>query len=283
MSKTINVEYTNPTTGVQSTIQVTVDIEKYRKDTEEGAVESFFLKATATGASAIYESIDDLISDLLDGKPSKPKKGVVQALIDTKLEDPWTTLSVTPDADAAGFVADVPCVILDKYGSEIGWFTPSVVGSDFTLPAFGTDCEIGWIVQQAQNFASSEGENSQLGVKAQLEQPSAPTGVTVTGASSPLSVAFTAPSDEVIQYYDIYCIKSATEPASIEPNCLPSVADSVAVTGNSVTEYFDEDDMELKSLVTGTYFIGVVAKDGPGMVDVNESEIGWSASKSITV
>ena len=107
--------------------------------------------------------------------------------------------------------------------------------------------------------------------------------MTATGTGSPLTVAFTAPSDEVIACYDIYCIKAATVPASIEPNCLPSVADSVAVTGNSVTQYFDEADMTLKNLVSGTYFIGVVAKDGAGMVDVNESEIGWSASKTITV
>ena len=135
MSKTINVEYTNPITGAESTIQVTIDIDRYRRDTEEGATENFFLKATASGAVAIMENIDDLISDLLDGKPSHPKKGVVQALIDTTFDSPWTSLSVTPHADDAGFVEGIPCVVLDKYGSVVGWFTAGAITSEIAISA----------------------------------------------------------------------------------------------------------------------------------------------------
>lgn len=84
MAKTIQIEYTNPVTGAQVTKQVSIDVERYRRDTEEGAVENFFLKATASGSSAILENIDDLIADLLDGRPSHKRYGIVQSLVDTQ-------------------------------------------------------------------------------------------------------------------------------------------------------------------------------------------------------
>jgi len=290
MAKTITIEYTNPVTGAQATKQVSVDIERYRRDTEEGAVESFFLKATASGCDAILENIDDLIVDLLDGKPSKNRYGVVQSYIDTAFTANGNTLSVTPAADEAGFVADVPCVVMDKYGNVIDWFIPSAVSADFTIPTTGAaaleqDCKVGWIVQQAKYFLSPLGENSQLGIKAQSEQPSSPTEVSGSGSvSGGINVSWTKPTDAVIKYYDIYCYKT-TKPDVIEPNALPSVADRAASLSSSnvnLTQYFDESTMELKNLDAGTYYVGVVAKDGAGMVDVNESEIAWSDAITIT-
>ena len=293
MAKTINIEYTDPITGAEKTVQVTIDVDRYRKDSEEGPTENFFLKASATGASVINEEIDDLISDILDGKPSGHRSEVIQSLVDTAFTADGTTLSVTPEANTAGFLPNIPCVVMDKYGNVIDWFIPSGVSADFTIPAGPTgdaalhyDCEVGWIVQQAKYFYSPLGENSQLGIKAQLERPTTPTAVVVTGTGSPLSVAWTKPVGAVITHYDIYCIKADAEPTSIEPNSLPSVADraaGLASSGVSVTQYFDQDDMELKNLVTGNYFIGVVAKDGSGMVEVNESAIGWSEVKAITI
>lgn len=290
MPKTITIEYTNPVTGAQATRQVSVDIERYRRDTEEGAVESFFLKATASGCDPILENIDDLIVDLLDGKPSKNRYGVVQTYIDTDFTANGDTLSVTPAANNAGFVANVPCVVMDKYGHVIDWFIPTEIGADFTIPTTGkaaleVDCKVGWIVQQAKWFHSPLGENSQLGIKAQSEQPSSPTGVSGSGSvSGGINVSWTKPSDAVIKYYDIYCYKG-TKPDVIEPNALPSVADRDASLGSSnvnLTKYFDESTMELKNLDAGTYYVGVVAKDGAGMVDVNESEIAWSDAITIS-
>lgn len=291
MSKTINIEYTDPVTGAEKTTQITIDVDRYRKDTELGDVENFFVKATGSGASPMLINVDDLIADILDARPSRPKKGVVQALIDTQFSANGTTLSVTPDADDAGFVALVPCVVLDKYGTEIAWFIPTVVAANITIPAanegaLAENCEIGWIVQQAKSFLSGEGENSQPGIKAQLERPNAPTAVAGTGGSATITAAhFTKPADVVITHYDIYVIKADVVPASIEPNCLPTIADraaSAASTGITLSEYFDEDDMTLKSLVAGTFFIGVIAKDGPGMVNVNESAIGWSVGITVS-
>lgn len=290
MAKNISVEYTNPVTGAQATIQVTVDIERYRVDTEEGATENFFLKATASGASPIMENVDDLISDLLDGRPSGIRRNIVQSLVDTGFTALGTTLSVTPAANVQGFVQDVPCCVLDKYGSVKDWFIPSAVGADFTIPttgagALGVDAEVGWIVQQAKSFVSPLGENSQLGIKAQLEKPSTPTGVTGSGTvSGGINVSWTKPSDAVIRYYDIYAFKVDTQPSVIEPNCLPSVADRAASLGSTnvnITQYFDEATMELANLTAGDYFVCVVAKDGAGMVKVNESALGWSAKVTI--
>jgi hypothetical protein len=292
MGKNINVEYTKPVTGLQATVQATVEIERYRRDTEEGAMENFFLKVTASGATLITEDVDDLVADLLDGKPSGVKKGVVQAMVDAAFTADGTTLSVTPAADVAGFVAHVPCVVLDKYGSVIDWFIPTAIGADFTIPAgpseeaaLHNDCEIGWIVQQAQAFLSPLGENSQLGIKAQLERPSTPTGVSGSGSvGAGINVGWTKPSDVVIQYYDVYCIKASVQPTIIEPNDLPSVEDRAASLGSvdvNLTQYFDETTMELKALDAGDYFVGVVAKDGAGRYKINESAIGWSAKITI--
>ncbi len=290
MAKTIQIEYTNPVTGVQSTKQVSIEVERYRKDTEEGATENFFLKATASGSVAICRNIDDLVADLLDGRPSLQRNGVVQSLIDTQFTSGGTALSVTPHADDAGFVANVPCVVLSKYGTVVGWFIPTVAGADFTIPAANEgaldhDCEVGWIVQQAEEFLSPLGENSELGIKAQSEQPAVPTTVAGSGSvGAGITISFTKPADVVIAFYDIYVIKSATEPASIEPNSLASMANraaSAASTGINLTQYFDQSIMELTALDAGTYFVGVVAKDGTGMVEVNESEIAWSAAITI--
>jgi hypothetical protein len=291
MGKNISVEYTDPITGAQKTTQVTVDIERYRVDGEEGATENFFLKATASGAQAIMENIDDLIADLLDGRPSGIRRNIVQSLIDTAFTANGTTLSVTPAANVQEFVANVPCVVMDKYGSVKDWFIPTVVAADFTIPdtgegALGVDCEVGWIVQQAKSFASPLGENSQLGVKAQLEKPTTPTGVTGSGSvSSGINVSWTKPNDVVIKYYDIYCLKVDVQPSVIEPNDLPSVADraaSLASIDVNLPQYFDEATMELTNLVAGDYFVCVVAKDALGMVKVNESALGWSTKITIS-
>jgi hypothetical protein len=290
MAKNISVEYTNPVTGAQTTIQVAVDIERYRVDTEEGATENFFLKATASGAQPIMENVDDLIADLLDGRPSGIRRNVVQSLIDTAFTANGVTLSVMPVANAAGFVANVPCVVMDKYGSVKDWFIPTAIGTEFTIPAtgegaLGVDCKVGWIVQQAKSFASPLGENSQLGIKAQLEKPTTPTGVTATGTvAGGINVSWTKPSDAVIKYYDIYAFKVDTQPSVIEPNDLPSVADrasSLTSSNVNITQYFNETTMELANLVAGDYFICVVAKDALGMVKVNESALGWTAKVTI--
>jgi hypothetical protein len=258
MGKNISVEYTDPITGAQKTTQVTVDIERYRVDGEEGATENFFLKATASGAQAIMENIDDLIADLLDGRPSGIRRNIVQSLIDTAFTANGTTLSVTPAANVQEFVANVPCVVMDKYGSVKDWFIPTVVAADFTIPdtgegALGVDCEVGVI-----------GSGS---------------------VSSGINVSWTKPNDVVIKYYDIYCLKVDVQPSVIEPNDLPSVVDraaSLASIDVNLTQYFDEATMELTNLVAGDYFVCVVAKDALGMVKVNESALGWSTKITIS-
>ncbi len=288
MAKTINIEYTNPVTGAQATIQVTIDIDRYRVDTEEGATENFFLKGTASGASAVLENVDDLVSDLLDGRPSGARRGIVQSLVDIAFTAAGATLFLDGNPETLGFEANTPCVLLDQYGRVKDWFIPSAVGSSYlTIPTTGAaslevDAEVGWIVQMAESFLSPLGENSMLGIKAQLERPTTPTAVTGSGTvSGGINAGWTKPADVVIAYYDIYCIKAATVPTSTQPNSLPSVADraaSLASSAVNLTQYFDQTTMELKALDAGTYFIGVVAKDGAGMVDVNESRIGWSAA-----
>jgi hypothetical protein len=180
----------------------------------------------------------------------------------------------------------VPCVVLDKYGHVKGYFIPTVVGADFTIPvanegALAVDCKVGWIVQQLQPFLSSLGANSQLGVKAQSEKPTTPTAVTGAGSvGAGINTGWTKPADAVIAFYDIYCYKT-TKPLVIEPNAQPSVSDraaSLGSTGVNLTQYFDETDMLLHALDAGTYFVAVVAKDAPGQVNVNESALAWSAA-----
>jgi hypothetical protein len=100
-----------------------------------------------------------------------------------------------------------------------------------------------------------------------------------------INVGWTKPSDAVIRYYDIYCLKVNTQPSIIQPNDLPSVADrdaGLSSTGVNLTQYFDEATMELVNLVAGDYFVCVVAKDAAGMVKVNESALGWSAKITIS-
>lgn len=291
MSKQITVEYTNPVTGAQATKQVTIDVERYRRDTELGSVENFFLKGYASGNSDILEALDDLVSDLLDARPSSARYGVIQSLVDAAFTALADTLYLKGNPATLGFEANVPCVVMDKYGRVKDWFIPSAVGSTYlTIPttgaaALGVDVKIGWIVQKAAPLASPLGENSQLGIKAQSERPSAPTAVTGSGSvAGGINVSWTKPADAVVKYYDIYCIKASAQPTVIEPNDLPSVSDraaSLASSNVNLTQYFDEDDMQLHSLVAGDYFVAVVAKDGSGMMNVNESALGWSAKITI--
>lgn len=291
MSKTIVIEYTDPVTGSQKTKQVTVDIERYRKDTELGPVEDFFLKGSATGAGDVLESLNELVADILDGKPSSARYQIIQSLIDAAFTAMGATLAMKGNPITLGFVASVPCVVMDKYGRVKDWFIPTSVGSSFlTIPTSGeaalsVNCEVNWIVQKAAGFASPLGENSQPGVKAQSERPTTPTAVTGSGSvSGGINVSWTKPSDAVIQYYDIYVIKADVVPTVIEPNDRPTILDRAANLASSAvncTQRFDESDMTLKSLIAGNYFVGVVAKDGAGHIDINESAIGWSAMVTI--
>lgn len=299
MPKSITVEYTNPATGAQAVATVTIDIEKYRKDTETGAAENFFLKAAAAGVSDVAEGIDDLVADILDGRPSSACRGAVQAYVDTPF-DAWnTTLSVTPRADEAGFQAGVPCVVMSKYGTVLDYFIPTNVGADFTLEGsaaghtaacLGVDVPVGAIVQQLAYRMSPLGENSALGVKAQLEQPGPPSVSAVASGGTGVRVTVNAPTSRnaVVRAYDIYVSNQPLgTPPRIEPNRVPDLADwaGPGTAGSAqavVGTYGGGADAGGGSIGSGTWYVVAVAKDGSGFTDVNESPLSNAAVVTIT-
>lgn len=299
MPKSITVEYTNPATGAQAVATVTIDIEKYRRDTETGAAENFFLKATAAGASDVVEGIDNLVADILDGRPSTSCRGVIQAYVDAPFEAWETTLSVTPPADQAGFQAGVPCVVMSKYGEVLDYFIPAAVGADFTLEGsasghtvacLGADVSVGAIVQQLGYRMSPMGENSALGVKAQLEQPGPPSISAVASGGTGIRVTLNAPTSRnaVVQAYDIYVSDEPYgTPPRIEPNRAPDRLDwtgpGTAGSAQAVVDtYGGGSAAGGGSIGAGTWYVVAVAKDGLGFVDVNESPLSNVAVVTIT-
>jgi hypothetical protein len=290
MPKTVTVEYTNPATGAQSVATVTVDIEKYRKDTESGAAENFFLKASASGVTDVVEDVDALIADLLDGKPSSAGHGVVQAYVDAEFEAYGTSLSVTPSAQEAGFQAGVPCVVMSRYGTVLDYFIPTEVGADFVLEGsaaghtaacLGVDVPVGAIVQQVRHAGSPLGENSVLGVKAQLEQPGPPSVSAVASGGTGIRVTLNAPASRnaVVKAYDIYVSDSELgSPPRIEPNRVADKQDwaGPGTSGSAqvvVDTYGGGSAAGGGSIGSGTWYVVAVAKDGSGFADVNESPL----------
>ncbi|MBW2123898.1 MAG: hypothetical protein JRH07_18935 [Deltaproteobacteria bacterium] len=188
-------------------------------------------------------------------------------------------------------------MVLSKYGTVIDHAIPSAVNSgSFTLPTTGEgaldqDAEVGFIVQAAKEFASSLGENSQLGIKAQLERPAGVTGLSASdGGSQTIDMTCTASTDTVVTKYDVYVLKDSqlavpgVAPTTIEPNTVPSKEDLTAAQVASVTgidKYFDLTNLELTAIAAADYWVIVVAKDGAGMADVNESALVVSSKVTV--
>lgn len=299
MSKSITVEYTRPSDGAQMTKQVTIDIEKYRVDTEEGSKEKFFLKGSASGASDDYIDIEDILANLLDGRPSGEQYAIekLQTYVDTAFTSGGTDLECTPDPNTLGFVADVPLVILSKYGTVLAYCIPtSIAAGKFVVPAanegaVGCDVPVGAIVQQLKERVSSLGENSVLGIKAQLEQPAGVTTLAVEDAGSQtIDMTCVASTDSVVAYYDVYVIKDSqlpvpgVAPTTIEPNMVPTLADRTAaqiVDEDGIDEYFHLTTYTLTAIDADDYWVIVVAKDGSGMDNINESALVVSSKLTV--
>jgi len=299
MSKTITVEYTNPSDGSQLTKQVTVDIEKYRVDTEEGSKEKFFLKGSASGATDMYIDVEKVVANLLDGRPSGEDYAIekLQTYVDTAFTSGGTDLECTPDPNSLSFVAEVPLVILTKYGTVLAYCIPtSIAAGKFVVPAanegaVGCNVPVGAIVQQLVYRGSSLGENSQLGIKAQLEQPAGVTTLAVEDAGSQtIDMTCVASVSSVVSYYDVYVIKDSqlsvpgTAPTTIEPNTVPSEANKTAaqiVDLDGISQYFDLTTYALTSISAGDYWVIVVAKDGSGMDNINESALVVSSKLTV--
>jgi hypothetical protein len=294
MAIVMTVEYKDPADSAIKTKSVTMDIARFRPDSEPSVIEKVFLKASASGYSDVYEDIDRLSSDILDGKPSSARFGITQSYIDTAFSSGGTALSVTPAANASGnaFVVDVPCVVLSAYGTVVGYFTPTAVSADFTLEATGAgslqaNADIGAIVQQFKVFDSPIGENAIVGIKAQLERPGTPSATVAAGAGTSLDVTITAPTTKVstVTHYDIYASDATLlvdGTPVIEPNRTPDKADVTAASigsAQNITTYGGGTDAGGGTMSgTTTYYVVVVAKDGAGQVDVNESALSTQVS-----
>lgn len=293
MSEIINMQYRDPNTGALTTKNVTVDVSTLKRYTDVGTFQTVCLYAKA-GTAEIYEHAADLVEDIFDGKPSKPKSGVSQVTVAASAAAAATSITTYENAETLGIEANVPCAVLSTYGTIVDYIVPSAVsGTTITVPDSGweslaVDIKKGYLIQKLEPQESSLGDNSVFGVRAQLERPDPPTLTAEDNGSTAINVTLTAPSSNayVIKYYDIYVIDDSedfdvTNPA-IDPNRVPDVADTTTVgSAITVTTYGGGTDAGGGTIVAGTYYVVAVSKDGSGVYNINESVLSSVATVTV--
>ena len=293
MGLSVVQRYTNPTTGIESQVTVSFTVEEVRLDDAVGSAKTPVLKATAAGTQTAMESVEDIVTNLLDGKPSSPSSGVYACEIPEILAQSEEVLNLTATLMAQlGDPVEDDYLLLMSDVDELGEvvLVTTVAGNDLSLQsASGTagpdnDYSKGSIVINLTRslpriLSSSLGISDALGVKAQKEQLTAPTVTAAKVSGSEARIRITDAGQIRARYYDVYMFN--VDPGDdVIINRVPDVADlDVASLGFSGT-FYDAyattwgggSDAGGGDLSSGTYFATAVAKDGTGGADVVESD-----------
>jgi predicted RNase H-like HicB family nuclease len=290
--------YTDPADGDPATAQANVSLQQLNDpDAGIGGQESAFLSATTAGSDAdgntfeaVRENIDELIADLIEGKPStySDRQDIVQAMISEKEVAAASSITVYGSATTIGFVADVPCCIISDFGTVVDWVIPSAVDATLTIPttgagALGANIYKGYLIQQcpAAGFVSSLARSGIFGIRSQLQRPAVPTVVLADGGTS-IDVTITAPTSngETIVSYDIF-VSDADDfsDGTIPVGVAPDVEDTTTVgSAVNVTTYKGgATEGNGGDISAATWYVAVIAKTATGRYDFDQSAVVQSS------
>ena len=283
-SFSITQRYTSPNTGTQTSAQVNVDIVSQRPDDGSGSGANSYLKATGANLDDVLLDIDSLVETIIEGKPSSPRADVVGTMLANGYNDAAVSGIYIYVDSATGFSAKDCISIADDHdgtGAESRYIV-SIASTKFTLNVACDNAHIlGGIVQLLAPVGASIGVDSVPGIKAQLERPGTPTAAVVgsfSGAAGVAQVTITAPASDaaVITAYDVYArLSSVGFPANgeIPPNEIPVIEDVTSIASAvNANQYYNATTKALAAMAaTTSYDIRVVAKDGTGQHNINES------------
>jgi len=245
MSIAIRQRYTRANDQTQQEQNVNVSVDRTRVDKEGQEVDVAILKATAGGLT-YFKEITELVQDLLDGAPNKSSNLYPYAFLEDLFDvsDPSISLSATAleklNLEAGDFILIMTDFSVDHRTDLLSANTfrrfvcHEIAGSGpFTVslqrivngavPTFADNNLAflkGSIIVNLSKVKvdSNLGDEGQLGLKAQLEQPTTPTASAVGGAGQ-VDVTITESTDLAVVAYQVY-IRS-TRPTAITPDMVP--------------------------------------------------------------
>jgi hypothetical protein len=237
-------------------------------------------RATATGP----------VDDAINGRRTSFRTGLSGAFLSAKEPAGETAIAVDDDD---GFAAGDPIAIFNTSSDGVPTspeyhLVDSVAANVITLAGSGLTgamYEGARIVNLADRaFDVAVGIDGRPGVKSQLTAPSA-VSIAIVEDSGDIAVTITANDEDEATHFDTYVRDARFR--KIEPGWVPDDADrtDVASAFNVTTFEGGADcvpDGGGGALVSsGTYYVAVVAKNGAGVRDVDES--GMSNVEEITL
>lgn len=286
----ITQQYTNPATGLNSEVNLTAELIKLRLDSQtDTPKEDWCIRLSGGGVSSYVASVNNIVEDGLDGRPSSAPSGKIWTRVKTATAG---ATAVIPVDWTTGFVEGDVVALLKSDGTYEYAYVDAVVAATsiavysvqagVAVAGFVQAVKIGDRILNVANevYTSSLGEGSVLGLKSQLEKPGTPTFVLAQGAGNSIGVTITAPASNsaTIAYYDVYVsdVAFTTIPVGQEPDSKnnASIVSAINVTtfGGGANARMFADAGAGGAIGTGTaYWVAVVAKTGTGLQDVNMS------------
>jgi hypothetical protein len=281
MAVSITQRYTDPTTGLEKTKTVTVDIRRSRLDSTVSDAETFVLRGSSSGNDDVDIDVSSIVQDILDGKPSRAQDSKSESYLTAPTASGQTIVSVF---DASKFAVGDVVALKNNYddtGTNVDYAVVSAInGSALTLSTDDSGTGLGKafienaVVQNlvSEHWGASTGLGGSLGEKAQLERPAPVTDLAISDAAgNSVDVSFIeSKSAGVVSVYDIY-VSRATLFTGIPANRKAIYSDVVYGSGKfNVTQYNEADNVAYSLGSAQKVHIYVVPKTGSGQFDVDE-------------
>lgn len=255
----IRQSYLDATSGKRHIKEVEIHLEDSRNPNS-----SIFSQANilaSCGDHLLSIGADEEILTLLDNKRTFVPPNVIQTHL-TAVNN--QSLTVT---DTAGFHTGDPIVIMsDRFGNNQQFAMISAINENtITIINLSKSLSVGTIVQNLANRVWIDQLDGTLGINAYLARPeSLPFQLALEHGK--VNVHVTTPiSPGTIRYYDIYIKQSIFN--KIESGWLAELQDIEIKYPSICLSTCDK----IPLIAGSTYFVGVVAKDAKGNINVNES------------
>jgi len=314
MAIQIGQRYTRASDNTQQEQNVSVSIDSVRVDKEDQIAEVPILKGVA-GQRQYFKEITGLVRDLLEGTPKALSHRIPYAILEEEPQafpslQAYIPLYYPTDLDALqveegdfllvirDFSVD-PTVDVDSFRfyfvHEIVNQPPPlpylvnvqipVPGSPPTFTLNDTAFPLGSIVINLSKFKpdSCLGDEGQLGLKTQLEQPSVPSFADVSGGIGEVIFTIQPVEDEVVMFYDIWV--RSEKPTALTPDMIPdaTIAAADAAIPSVATTFNGGDEAGGFALSTapGDYWVTITARarrGGPLGAYVYMDKYNWTPS-----